>query len=179
MLLALDYGEKRIGVAVTDENGQFPTPLNYISNRSKVKRVSNKSYPKGTSPQTIHDARKAAKGKAKVELRKLFNKILHLINCYYPEKILIGLPMSIDKNTRALVVGKQAIVVRRFAKKLESFLKSQKIVCDILLIEESMSSVQARANLKQLGLTENKIKEKIDSESARILLEEYITNSRI
>jgi putative transcription antitermination factor YqgF len=174
MILALDYGEKRIGVAITDEKDQFAASQNYISNSSELKRVATKDFPKGTPVKEIVEARKAAKREAKVEMRKLLNKIYYLINSHYPDKILIGLPLTIDKNTSEWVEGQQALKVKKFAKTLESFCKSKKIVCDIELVEESMSSSFARDNLKEMSLTESKIKEKIDSESARILLEEYL-----
>lgn len=176
MILALDYGEKRVGVAVTDESEKFVVSLDFISNNSELKRVKNSDFPKGTPNKEIVEVRKTAKKDSKLELRKLFNKICHLVNYYYPDKILIGIPMTVDKETNELVKGKQAIKIESFSKKLQAFLKSKNVVCDIELIEESMSTVMARANLKEKGLTETKIKQQVDSESARILLEEYVNH---
>lgn len=174
MILALDYGEKRIGVAVSDESEKIATALPYLSNKSEIKRISNKDYPKGTDPQKIKEDRKALKIQSKIELRKVFNIICHLINTYYPDKIIVGLPKTIDKETNEWIEGHQAKKIRNFMKKFEQFLISKKIVCEIIFIDETMTSKQAEENLREMNLTNDKVREKIDSESARILLQEYL-----
>lgn len=176
-LIAFDYGEKRIGVAVTNENGEFPTSLPYLSNNSELRKIAKKDFPKGTDPKKIHLARKEAKLESKIELRKIFNKICHLLNSYYPDKIIFGLPLSFDPKENTYKEGQQAKKIRTFVRKLESFLKKNNIVCEIIFVEESMTSKQAEENLKQLGLTSEKIREKIDSEAARILLQDYLLKS--
>jgi putative transcription antitermination factor YqgF len=173
-LLALDYGEKRIGIAITDEYKKIVTSLPYIANKSETKLIRNKDYPKNTSPEIIRKDRKDAKLESKIELRKVFNKLLHYINTYYPEKIIIGMPMSFDAKENIYKYGPQAKKVKNFAKKLELFLKKHNIICEIEFIEESMSSKIAKENLSEIYKTEGKIKDKIDSESARIMLVEYL-----
>ena len=176
MILALDYGEKRIGVAVTDETEKFVKELDYIPNNSELKRISLKDYPKGTDPQSIKQIKKESAINAKIEFRKLCNKLLYLINCYYPSKIIIGLPMTTDAKTNLPVIGKQAKKIKQFVRKLELCLKSNKISLEIILVEESLTSKIASQELKRMGLSSTKQKDKIDSFSAKILLEEYISN---
>lgn len=176
-LIAFDYGEKRIGVAITDESGKITTSLPYISNNSELKKVSKKDFPARTDPKVIAKARKAAKTESKIEHRKAFIKILHLLNSYYPEKIIFGIPLSFNEKENKYEEGKQAKIIRNFAKKLETFLKQNNIICEIIFIEESMSSKIAEENLRQMGLSKGKIQEKIDSEAARVMLEGYISAS--
>ncbi|PLX15933.1 MAG: Holliday junction resolvase RuvX [Candidatus Muiribacterium halophilum] len=40
-IAALDYGLKRIGVAITDESGKFAAPFTTIKNESTIKKISN------------------------------------------------------------------------------------------------------------------------------------------
>lgn len=174
MILALDYGEKRIGIAVTDESERFVRALDFVPNKSELKKIHTKDFPKGTKLEVINDARKAAKREAKIEFRKVCSKLLHLINLYYPDKLLIGLPLVPDKETGQLVLGAQAKKIKQFVKKLESYLKQNNIVLDIEFIEESLSSQIAEKRLRDEGVPSSRINERIDSESARVMLEEYL-----
>ncbi len=176
-LIAFDYGEKRIGVAVTDERGRITTSLPYISNHSELKKISKKDFSQGTDPKIIAKARKEAKAESKIELKKVYNKIYHLLNTYYPEKIIFGLPLSFYEKENKYIEGKQAQKVRKFTNGLKTFLTKQNIVCDLIFIEESMSSKIAEENLKEMGLSHDKIRERIDSESARIMVESYLSSN--
>ena len=175
MILALDYGEKRIGVAVTDNEERFAKVLDYIPNKSEVKKIFSKGFPKGTKPEEIQEMRKKEKKEAGIEFRKLCNKLLYLINLYYPDKIIIGLPTTVDENGHP-VIGAQAKKVQQFVKKFEACLKKNNIVLDIELIDESMTSSLVEQKLRLKGMRSNNIREKIDSECARMLLEEYLTS---
>jgi putative transcription antitermination factor YqgF len=175
MILALDYGEKRIGVAITDESERFVKGIDYLPNKSEPRKIFTKDFPKGTSMQVINDARRAAKYESKIEFRKVCTRLLHLFTIYYPSIVLIGLPTTVDAETQEIKLGQQAKKVKDFAKKLESCLKQNNMVIEIKFVEESMTSSWAEQNLREQGLTTDKIKEKVDSESAKILLEGYIT----
>lgn len=178
-LLALDYGEKRIGVAVTDETGTFAKPLDYLPNKSEVRKITVKEFPKGTPQDIIQKARKDEKQNCKLEWQKLCNKLLHLINCYYPDKLIVGIPTTTNPETGEIVIGSQAKKVKTFARQFETCLKQHKILLPIEFVEESMSSQIAIQNLRQQGITTSgKIKERIDSESAKVLLEEYISQNK-
>lgn len=175
VLLALDYGEKRIGVAVTDESGRFVKPLDYIPNKSEVRKITAKDFKDGITPEELNKARKTHKQECKIEFRKICNKLLFLINCYYPEKIIVGLPTTVTEDGQ-VAEGVQAKKIRKFVKNLTTCLKQNNIALQIEFIEESMSSRLAEENLRAQGITTSgKIKEHIDSESAKLLLEEYIS----
>ena len=176
MILALDYGEKRIGVAVSDESHRFAKALDYLPNKSEPKKIFAKDFPKGTAQTVINDARRLAKRECKTEFRKLCNKLVYIINLYYPEIVLIGLPTIVDLETQQPVLGPQAKKITEFAKKLDVCLKQNKILLEIKFVEESMTSMFAEKNLREQGLTNDKIREHIDSESARILLEGYLSS---
>jgi putative transcription antitermination factor YqgF len=175
MILALDYGEKRIGVAVSDDEERFGTVLDYIPNKSEVKKIFAKGFPKGTKPEEIQEVRRKEKKEASTEFRKLCNKLLYLINLYYPDKIIVGLPTTVDINGNPFV-GAQAKKVQQFVKRLDICLKKNNIVLDIELIDESMTSALVEQKLKLKGMKSNNIREKIDSECARMLLEEYLSS---
>jgi putative Holliday junction resolvase len=174
MILALDYGEKRIGVAVTDETERFVKALDFIPNRSEPKKIFAKEFPAGTSIQDINKARKQSKFDAKVDFKKICNRLLYLVNCYYPNKIIIGLPTTVDQETGETVYGQQAKKVQQFTKKIESCFKSNGIVLDVELIEESLTSIIAEKQLRDMGVPTKRIKDNIDSASAKVLLESYL-----
>lgn len=178
MIIAFDYGEKRIGVAISDEKNKFANAIKYIPNKSEVDKLFSKDFPKDTSMNIINQERRKAKKEAKIELHKVFNKIHYLVNYYYPEKIIVGLPKVIDKNSGEWVEGHQAKKVKNFFKKLDSFLKSKNILCEIEFYDETLTSIFARNNLEEMNLSNQSLLGRIDSESARILLQEYLDNRR-
>lgn len=172
-ILALDYGQKRIGIAISDESKKFATSLKYLSNNSEIEKLEKKKYP-NLSPQEFKQLKYKAQKKSKAELQKTFGLLKHILNTYYPTEIIIGLPLSFDEKTNTYVEGLQAKKVRLFVKSLCKYLEQNKIQCDVNFIEESMTSKFAEEKLEELNLTSGKLKEKIDSESARIMLEEYL-----
>lgn len=175
MILALDYGEKRLGVAISDETETYAKALEYLPNKSEPKKILAKDFPQGTSQFVINDARKAGRQESKIEFKKLCNKLILLINLHYPDRILIGLPTVMDDETQLPVLGAQAKKIKDFAKKLGNCLTQNNIIVEITFIDESMTSQMAEVSLRSQGLTNDKIREKIDSESAKILLESYIS----
>ncbi len=178
MILALDYGEKRIGVAISDESETFAKPLDLIPNKSEVKKIFAKDFPKGTSQQEITDARRAAKRESKVEFRKVCNRLLYLINCYYPDTIVFGMPTVVDQDSGEIKHGAQALKVQQFIKKFETFLKQNKIVCAIETFDESLTSRIAEQQLREMGHGSKSIKELIDSQSAKIILEDFLAHRK-
>lgn len=175
VVLALDYGEKRIGIAVTDETGRFVKPLDFIPNNSEIKKFTAQDFPKGTTVEEIQKKKKENLAESRIELKKVCNKLLHLINCYYPEKLVVGLPTVVDEKTNLMIEGQQAKKVKKFVKNLNTCLHQNKVILPVEFIEESMSSKMAEDSLRKQGITTtDKIRERIDSESAKLLLEEYI-----
>lgn len=173
MIMALDYGERRIGVAVTDESEKYTKALDYIRNSEPTRKVFKKLH-REKSEQEIKEIKRSNKLNAKLGQKRVFNQILHLLNLYYPEKIIIGVPYTLDHENNQ-IEGKQAKVIKNFGKKLKAFLDSKKIKIEIEYYDETLSSRMAQSSLEAQSITTSeKIKAKIDSESARLLLEEYI-----
>ena len=135
-ILGLDIGDKRTGVAISNDVSSICTPLNYIPS------------------QDIN-----------YFLRDLYNLIIEKkIN-----KIIIGLPKLLSGKE-----GKRAKYSRYISKKIKEKNKNLEIV----LWDERLTSKQAEKYLLESGVEKNKIKEKIDSASAVIILECYILVQR-
>lgn len=177
MLIGLDYGEKRIGIAVSDETEKYVKALPYIPN--KIGQIENdyKGLLKGKSPEEIKKIKSDSLKLIKTELRKVFNKILYLLNYYYCDKIVIGIPLSYDSKLNKFKEGFQARKVKSFSRKFEAFLKANNIICEFIFMEESLTSSLAESNLRISGRKKKAIRENIDSESAKILLESFISKS--
>ena len=75
------------------------------------------------------------------------------------EKILLGIPLNPDGT-----VGKQGEIVKEFGEELKSGLKAE-----IVYWDEYLSSKQAERKKKS-----KRTKENLDSEAARIILQEYL-----
>lgn len=81
------------------------------------------------------------------------------------EKILVGLPKGFSGET------KQTSTTRDFAKELDT-----KVSAKIELIDERFTSKIAEQNLREAEKNSRQQKELIDSESARVLLQEWLDN---
>lgn len=101
--------------------------------------------------------------------RKGIEEIIRIIKEENSSKIIIGLPYLESGKE-----GEQAKFVRKFADRL--CLKSG---LPILFFDERFSSIVAREKLQELGIKEYKIAERIDSMSAKIILEDYISKEGI
>lgn len=127
-VLAIDYGEKRIGLAISDELGLIAAPMPVLEVKSLADAVSK----------------------------------VHLIaNKQRVDRILIGLALGMDR-----AETQQSIRTRYFAQSLRT---SNNIKIDFW--NESFSTHQAKSDKR--GRTSKK-KRNIDSEAARIILQEYL-----
>ncbi len=177
MIIAFDYGEKRIGVAVSNETQRYAIALKYISNNIPPKSP-NRNKKNIQVSNTTTQGTQSLRSTARLEKQKLFNKMLHYINYYYPEKIIVGIPKIIDPQTKQITEGRQAKVIRRFFESFNKFLVSKKIFCPIEYVDETLTSQIAIHNLKSMNLSRKNIIKNADSESARILLQEYLDKLR-
>jgi putative holliday junction resolvase len=83
--------------------------------------------------------------------------------------VVVGLPVSLDGQLHG-----QAQVVQRFAEKLRRLLPVPLVYAD-----ETLSTVRAEERLRQAGVRPNRIRERIDSEAAAVILEEYLEQRRL
>tara|TARA_B100001029_G_scaffold84016_1_gene68949 strand:+ start:3803 stop:4219 length:417 start_codon:yes stop_codon:yes gene_type:complete len=131
-ILGLDIGDKRTGVAISNDVSSICTPLNYIPSQDINYFLENLS------------------------ILIVENKI---------NKLIIGLPKLLSGKE-----GERAKYSRYISKKIKEKNKNVEIV----LWDERLTSKQAEKYLIESGVEKNKMKEKIDSASAVIILESYI-----
>lgn len=134
-ILAIDYGKKRVGLAVTD-------PL----------QLSTNILP--YQPET----------KFRKWLLSYFNKESF-------EKVLIGYPKHVD--------GKETDLIKDIDT-LITFIERKNEKIKVVKVDESFSSKEAMILMIKRGITKKKRTEKglIDSYSALIILEEYLSNNQ-
>jgi putative holliday junction resolvase len=89
--------------------------------------------------------------------------IINLVKQENIKKIIIGLPYGLRQET------KQTKLVRKFAKLLQS-----KITVPVEFVDERFTSKIAKTNLHAANKNSREQKNFIDSEAARILLQEYL-----
>ena len=136
-ILGLDIGDKRTGVAISNDVSSICTPLNYIPSQDVNYFLENLS------------------------ILIIENKI---------NKLIIGLPKLLSGKE-----GERAKYSRYISKKIKEKNKNVEIV----LWDERLTSKQAEKYLIESGVEKNKMKEKIDSASAVIILESYILGQSI
>lgn len=134
-VLAIDYGLKRIGLAVSDEERKFAFPHSVIENNN---------------------------------FESVANFILDIICEKNVGLIIVGMPFNMNGSK-----GKMAREVEGFIKKL-----SLKVNINIQVIDERLSSFLAEENLKESGLSLKKSKEIVDKEAARLLLVDFLSESK-
>jgi len=119
--LAIDFGEKRIGLAISDELGISSAPLKTINVRTDDESIK--------------------------EIVKTYNE-------QKADQVLFGIPLNPDGS-----LGKIGNSVKRFGAKLKKKLNTK-----IIYWDEYFSSKTA----------ENKGSKDVDSEAARIILQEFL-----
>lgn len=135
VILALDVGEARIGVAVSDALELIATP------RQLIRRTSTAAALAAIAEVVAREG---------VEL------------------IVVGLPVSFDGQLHA-----QARAIQAFAAKLRG-----RVAPPITFADETLSSVRAEERLRAAGVRPERIRERIDSEAAAIILEDTLEQRR-
>lgn len=132
-LLALDPGNKRIGVAISDEMQITTRPLSVL---------------------------------LRTNWKKLLSDLKELLNEYDAKALVIGLPLSLDGIERSA-----ATEVRRLARKLALSLD-----IPVFLQDERLTSREAEESLRTAGHEKEDIIKLLDSESAAIILRDFIAD---
>jgi putative Holliday junction resolvase len=132
-LLALDVGERRIGVAVSDPTGTLARPLTIITRASR---------------------------------QADFQAIAQLVDETAAERIIVGLPLSLDGTE-----GPQARTVRRYAERL-----AQAISIEVEFWDERYSSATAAEILREKGKRRRRrpAREAIDAAAAAVILQSFL-----
>ena len=134
-ILALDLGQKRIGVAVSDELLISITRLNPLRRSS---------------------------------WKQLLGDVCALILRFDAQTLVIGLPLRMNGTS-----GSAALNVRRMADK---FARSLQI--PVFLEDERLTSAEAEQHLRAEGHKRKEISALVDSESAAIILGDFIAGGQ-
>ena len=136
-LIALDVGEKRIGVAKADSSVKIAVPVGMLP-------VDGQEIP----------------------------SIIKLCKIQSTDIIVVGMPRNLQGQ-----LTKQSEYVKTFVKSLNAALldtKPNNKTVKIFLQDESLTSVQAKQNLKAKGF--DKKSGSIDAEAAAIILQDFLEN---
>lgn len=135
VLLGLDVGDIRIGVALSDELGVAAHPLCTLTRKNR-----------------------------KVDLIA----IADLVSIHKVERVIIGLPISLDGS-----IGTQAEKVQKFAQRLEHVIN-----VPIEFQDERFTTAEAEDILQALNKDTQEQKERIDEVAAVIILTDYLNQDR-
>ncbi|MDO5397079.1 MAG: Holliday junction resolvase RuvX [bacterium] len=134
-ILGIDYGDARVGVAVSDPLGITAQGIGTIKNKGRKFLLS--------------------------ELEKILKQ-------YMPEKIVIGLPKNMDGSE-----GFRAEETYKFADDLKAVYSGK-----IDFADERLTTVEASVFLNATNTRGKKRKNVIDTVSACLILEGYISSSK-
>ena len=135
VLLGLDIGDVRIGVALSDELGVAAHPLCTLTRKNR-----------------------------KVDLIAISD----LISIHKAERVIIGLPLSLDGS-----MGPQAKKVQKFAQRLEGVIN-----IPIEFQDERFTTAEAEDILQELNKDIREQKEQIDEVAAVLILTDYLNRDR-
>jgi putative holliday junction resolvase len=130
-LLAIDLGEKRVGIAITDELRITVTPLERLERRS---------------------------------WKDLLRRVAALVGSYDARALVIGLPLNMD--------GTQGAAAAEALRKAENFRKSLNV--PVFVQDERLTSLTAESEMNNHGLAQDEIQRRVDSESAAIILRDFL-----
>jgi len=100
--------------------------------------------------------------------KRLLREVSTLTQHFDAQTLVIGLPLMLDGT-----LGKAADEVERLAR---NFARSLKI--PVFLQDERLTSVEARSNLQNEGFDTQEISDLLDSESAAIILRDFLTGEQ-
>jgi putative Holliday junction resolvase len=131
-LMALDLGQKRVGVAVSDEMQITVRPL------APLRRTNWK---------------------------QLLRSVADSLASFDARALVIGLPLSLDGSA-----GDAAAEARRIARNFQLSLS-----IPVFLQDEKLTSIEAMEELRAAGFDHAKSLEQVDSQSAVIILRDFIS----
>jgi len=130
-ILAIDYGDKKVGLALSDPMKIIAKPYKTIINESK---------------------------------ESLLNDINQIIQLKDVDKIVVGLPLTL-KNT----YSKQTHKVKKFIDFISGSLD-----INIIVVDERLSSIEAKKSLITQGIKTGHNKKDIDMTAAALFLQNYL-----
>lgn len=131
--LALDVGEKRIGVAATDDAGIIASPLTTLATEDRF-----------------------------------MEHLGEIVASQRPDMIIVGLPRHANGD-----LSDMATQIKELAKGI-----GHEYNVPVDFEDESGTTVEAEARMKERGIPPKEIKEKVDAEAAAIILEGYLARKK-
>jgi len=96
--------------------------------------------------------------------KELLSRVAAIIESYDARALIIGLPLNLD-GTRGPAADEAVRIGENFRKSLD---------VPVFLQDERLTSLAAESEMKAQGLGDEKIRERVDSESAAIILRDFI-----
>lgn len=134
-ILALDLGQKRVGMAISDERCITVRPLPAL-------RRSN--------------------------WKQLLRTVAETIKGFDAHALVIGLPLCLDGTEGMAAQGARALA-RNFELSLD---------VPVYLQDERLTSLEAEEGLRAAGISGDDLRERVDGESAAIILRDFIESVR-
>ena len=100
--------------------------------------------------------------------KDLLSRVAAVIEAYDARGLVIGLPLNLDGSE-----GAAAIEAKRIA---ENFRRSLSV--PVFLQDERLTTFAARSEMQSAGLKSEEIHDRIDSESAAVILRDFISTPR-
>ncbi len=100
--------------------------------------------------------------------KKFLNEIISYLDEFDAKALVIGLPYNFD-GTESEMSSEARRIARNFSLSLD---------IPVYLQDERVSTYEARRRLWKSGANEKKLKERLDSEAAAIILEDFIDRKR-
>jgi putative Holliday junction resolvase len=148
--LGIDYGQARIGLAISPEPYIVALPYKTIANKSNENANENADGNVG---------------------QKAILEIIQIINQLQVKKIFIGKPISLDGKNGLAVKRIEDWINQEFQPLLEKRLSKNHLLPKIYLIDERMTTVLASKNLAKTGKNAQKQKLYIDQVAAAEILD--------
>lgn len=130
-VLGIDFGQKRVGLALSDPEARYALPLTTLERRND---------------------------------RSLAREICRLAGERGVVKLILGEPLGLDGER-----GEAAQRVRRFGSRLE-----RASGLPLEYVDEALTSVEAEARLKEMGVDPRSNPGRVDALAAQILLQEAL-----
>lgn len=134
-IMALDIGEVRCGIAISDPEERIATPLCVLPTQEVVTCAAS---------------------------------FKRLVEDWEPEMILAGLPLSMSGEH-----GQQAGRIQKQAQNI-----AQMLSLPLELVDERLSSQEAKRSLREEGLSEKQMRGKIDMIAASIFLQTWLDSRK-
>lgn len=96
--------------------------------------------------------------------KKFLKEVIGYLEKYDAKALVLGLPYNFDGTE-----SEMSAEARRLARNFSLSLK-----IPVYLHDERVTTYEARGNLWEIGLNNKKVRERIDSEAAAIILEDFI-----